>query len=349
MDNIKYYPILKWKAGEKRALQALTPETSHISPIIEIVDYQDINNILKSFLDLKNIKRFYIDTSYIEEEECNYKKEIIKQASSIYVNLFPIFTYDEFFTHAESFLNFCSDFLVKIPVPQDFDREDYDTIFERLKVWEGKNNASLSILLDAGLIVDKVNANRQFSELKSILSNNLNHNKFEKIIVCLTSFPEDISKIQAGGVEYYYRYDIRIFEKLLESIDDDLKTRLCFSDYGVTKYTETELDFSKLRHSPLPKVRYTTNENYWVLKGKRDSITKKMEINYQIMAQTIVNSNNFYGKDYSFGDLEIFERAQGHKINNPEEKVGPGNNTNWVTIAANHHITVVTKELSNLF
>jgi len=349
MDKIKYYPILKWKSGEKSALKSLTTESSKISPIIELVDYDNVDNIIDSFAELNNITKFYIDTSNIEDVENDYKEKIIDAATKKGMPLFPIFTFDEFTIHADRFLDICSDFLVKIPIPHDFEQDGYDSIFGSLFDWKVKNQISLNVLLDAGLVIDRRTANLQFSELRSVISKYLRQYKFDNVIVCLTSFPDDISKLPAGGEEHYIRYDIKIFARIVETMDEELKPLLSFSDYGVTKFTETDIDFSKLRHGILPKVRYTTSESYWVLKGQRDRITKELVRNYKTMAQIVVNSKNYYGEDFSYGDKEIFERAQGHKIDNPEVQVGHGNHFKWVAIAVNHHISVVTNELSNLF
>jgi len=90
---------------------------------------------------------------------------------------------------------------------------------------------------------------------------------------------------------------------------------------------------------PIPE---DIENSYIVLKGERDQITRKLTKNYTTLAKDIYESDYYYGENFSYGDLEIKERALG--LN----KKGPGSNTNWVTISANHHIAAVIEQLSKL-
>jgi hypothetical protein len=60
------------------------------------------------------------------------------------------------------------------------------------------------------------------------------------------------------------------------------------------------------------------------------------------MAKEVFNADYYFGDEFSFGDLDIKERA--FNLN----KKGPGSSTNWVTIEANHHIAVVVEQLSKI-
>lgn len=56
---------------------------------------------------------------------------------------------------------------------------------------------------------------------------------------------------------------------------------------------------------------------------------------------TVVGSGReeFYGREFSWGDNFIFECAQG---------VHTGNLRQWVTVDTNHHIRLVSEQLANL-
>ena len=125
-----------------------------------------------------------------------------------------------------------------------------------------------------------------------------------------------------------YRYLLRHFK------GHSVYHKLSYADYGVTKFTDHELDFSKMKNGILPKIKYTTFDSYIVLKGKKSVRT------YTDMSKEIIESDYYLGKDFSFGDLDIYKRGT--------KQSGPGNNTQWVTINANHHISVVLEQLSNL-
>lgn len=97
-----------------------------------------------------------------------------------------------------------------------------------------------------------------------------------------------------------------------------------------------------MKYGVLPKARYTLDDHYWVLKGAKDREKNRWIRGAKTLAEDIYKSPHFYGDSFSFGDLDIKERAL--TLNNK----GPGNSTNWVTISANHHIAVVLKQLSTI-
>lgn len=232
--------------------------------------------------------------------------------------------------------------LLRVPVPEELDGPDHSTIFETVANWKKNVQISLDIMLDLSVIADKREANLLYSELVTLINQHLVKNPmFDRIILAMTCFPKDLSSISSGESKFFERYELKLFQKILHKFNNDIKSKLIFSDYGVTKFTDTELDFSKMRYGPLPKIRYTTPNHYWVLKGAKNRVTGEWIRSRQAMANEILKSSYYYEEHFSFGDLEIKERALGKK--------GPGNNTNWVTIDANHHITVVIEELSSLY
>jgi len=184
-----------------------------------------------------------------------------------------------------------------------------------------------------------------YAELKNVLNTYIKDAEiFQKSIIAVTSFPENLSQLSAGESVLFDRLDIVIFKKIMQHRGlESIKNHLYFSDYGVSKFTETEIDFSKLRYGIMPKAKYTTSEKYWVLKGAKNHLTKKWIKDHKAIALEILNSPYYYREDFSFGDLEIMERA------NSLNGKGPGNNTNWVTIDTNHHIAVVIEELSKIY
>ncbi|MFA1819556.1 hypothetical protein ACDX78_05010 [Virgibacillus oceani] len=352
MTSVKYYPILKWRSGEKQALKEL-PEgvKKEIAPIIEIVDDEEVTNVLDFVKELNGINKIYFDSSYIEEGGgVDYLESLISQAVLDGVTVLPVLTYDEFKSRSNNFLEVSSELLVKVTLPADFEGDSYETIFTSLESWNNNYDLKVSVLLDLGLVEDRNVANRQFSELKSVLNNYLRKTSFLNIVIGITSFPDDLSSIPSGGESFYKRYDIKIFKALFNSQEfNDFKEKLSYSDYGVTKFTDSEIDFSKLRYGILPKARYTITDSYWILKGQRDNETKEWIKNHPALAQTIYSSDYYYGEGFSPGDYDIMERALGHIKGNPQKKIGPGGNTNWVTNAVSHHVTVVVNELSKVF
>lgn len=343
--NEKHYvPILKWKAGEKSALQNLTEgQKSKIMPIIEFTEYQDPNTVLDDFKKWYE-HPIYFDTIRVDEGTGEYLTSLIN-LSTENNEIFPVLYFDNFPELADELCKTTNRVLIRVPVPEDIGGADYSTIFSYLTDWHTGKEVSLDIILDLGVVEGRKDANILYAELKNVLNTYVKNNKsFNKIIIVVTSFPEDLSSISAGESMFFDRFDIVIFEKILKHPDlKSIKNRLYFSDYGVSKFTDTELDFSKLKYGILPKAKYTTQKKYWVLKGAKDRFTKTWIKDHRAIALEILNSPYYYGEEFSFGDLEIKERAK--SLNGK----GPGNNTNWVAIDTNHHISVVIEELSKIY
>ncbi|WP_373893825.1 hypothetical protein [Virgibacillus sp. CBA3643] len=335
--NTMYFPILKWKTGEKNAIENLSEAHKRkINPIIEIVDYEEPRNFL-SKLDSIVSGNVYIDTIHYENYEANYTKEIVEASREFKTRIIPVLYYESF-KKLPSMVE--KKIAIKIPIPEDFDGETNAFILNEVEKWCSENDTRVDLIFDLEY-VDKENASIKFKDLVNTLEEYLVDKDFcEKIIVSVTSFPIDLSYLSAGEEAFIGRFDKKVFRKLINHPKlANLKELMYYSDYGLTRFTETEIDFSKMRYGILPKARYTIQDYYWVLKGKKDRLTRESIINHRTLAKKIYNSAYYYKETFSYGDREIKERGLGEK--------GPGNNTNWVTIAANHHIAVVIEELSS--
>ncbi len=337
-----YYPILKWKAGEQKALCELS--NSHkdaISPILEIVDQAAPSKILDEIKSNYPSRQVYVDTKYSDDDDRSFLEQILLNAFSRNQPICPVFYAEDILNPPISILEKATSIVIRIPIPEDIDNESYDSIFKSLIEIYSDYEIDINILFDLDSITDQKQARYKLSELKTAIRDYvLPHTFWQHIIIASTSFPDDLSTIAAGQDFYIDRHEIKIFKKILTHSEfSSLKLKLIYSDYGVTRFTDTEIDFSKLKYGILPKARYSLEDQYWILKGKRDHQTKQFTRSHLSMAQDIYNSPHYYGNNFSYGDMEIKERALQLK--------GPGNNTNWVTIAANHHIVVSINVLSN--
>lgn len=331
-----YCPILKWKKGEICALQKLQDQNHYISPIIELIDYESPEDFYYTLGKLYQYP-IYLDTINLSED----RKIIIDYLCSEVknVNVIPILYYEDI---QEDFLGeiakYTKNLCIKLSLPEDMETPFLKSL-PIINNFKDKYNFSIELLLDAEEIIDKQTQNIVYAAIKNLFQSQIELiQKFDNIIFCATSLPVQLS-IEAGNEQLFYRYDFSIFKTLIE--ENPHQIRLKYADYGVTKFTETEIDFSKLQYGILPKIKYTTDQNYIVLKGKKNHSTQKMEVSYIDLSKKIANSDYFSGKDFSFGDNQIYDKAT-----NP--LAGPGSNQNWVTITTTHHIRKVIYNLSNL-
>lgn len=331
--NINYYPILKWKKGEQEALKNIENVQNNFYPIIEIVD-ECLPLDFFTTLSTCYTAPVYFDIGRLDSECLD---EFITYSITKNIPAYPVLYVDNFINNTLDYLP--NIFSVKIPIPVDFEGPSFEEIIDILSSYQ---NYKINLILDAGEVLDSRTANSIFDSYYRTIFNNMNTlSSFENIIICLTSFPEQLN-IESGEDMTYKRYDILIFKKLIEKFKSTkLNGKIQYSDYGVTKFTETELDFSKMRYGILPKVKYTTETQYIVKKGEKDRINNILTRSYIDIAKEIINSPYYYGEEFSYGDKCIYEKAN---VTNGK----PGGATQWVTYCANHHLTVLMEQLSNL-
>lgn len=269
------------------------------------------------------------------DEERELISEYIKFAIHNSIDIFPvIYEYDDF-----SILEGVNKAAIRLPIPESFEGNSNSDIIKQFSKLSKVDEKIL--IFDAGVVEPK-NANIILESYRQLISSNRDIlATFSKVVICLTSFPE-ILNVEAGENAIYPRNDFAIFKYILKNFKElEPRINFSYSDYGVTKFTDSEMDFSFLKYGILPKIKYTTDKEYVVLKGKKDHAKGIFLRSYFDMAKEIIKSSYFYGKDYSFGDNEIYKRAS--DLTNK-----PGGSTNWVTYAANHHLTVVLEQTSSL-
>lgn len=343
--SVIYVPILKWKKGEQNALKFLRDEQKElITPLIEIVDAISPSSIVENFNKSFEYPVF-LDTFHVEKTEISILKRILDEFNTYERKVNPVLYSDNLRNNFKIISTYTDRVAIRIPVPEPIEGTSYITVINEIKrIKIDYPDIKIDLILDLG-IVDEKSASISHHATRELLENHLLLEKFyDRIIIAVTSFPKDLQSVPSGGSKEFIRLDNSLFLKVLNNPElTSIKNLLLYSDYGVTKFSNTEIDFSKLGNAILPKARYTTPKTYWVLKGKKDTKTKVMVKNYKHLANEIYKSPKYYGEDFSYADKDIKERALG--LN----KKGQGGNKEWVTIAANHHVSVVIEELSNLY
>lgn len=334
-----YYPILKWKKGEQAALKNFTDDQPFI-PVIELVDKCDPAVF---FNKLKACRQgpIFFDTVHCDDDKRTLLFEFIDYCRKKQINAWPLIYVNDVFTILKDIATKTHDFAVKLPVPEEFGGPTNKDVLDTLDKYNIADTR-ISLFFDAGVIVNSRDANHAFADYRSILTSFTKELMgFQKVIICLTSFPETISIVSGANCQYN-RFDIKIFTQLLNILaGNDIVAKLGYADYGVTKFTDSEIDFKLLKYGILPKVKYTTHDFYFVSKGKKDRTRGIYIVSYKDIANQIVNSSFYFGKDFSFGDSSIYEKA----TITTGKTGGP---TNWVSYCANHHIAVLIEQLSTL-
>lgn len=341
-----YVPILKWRKGEQLALKNLNvPQRQLLTPLIEVVDDLDSDKFAES-LDKCYEYPIYVDTFNVERTEITLLAQLITELNNRKREAYPVLYFDNLIRDFTSMSSHANRIAIRIPIPEQIDGPNYEEYIDEIgRCNKNHPNVLIDLILDLGVIDNEKEASYSLNATKDFLANYISGNfVYNKIILAVTSFPENLQTVPKAGSIEYKRLDYLIFKKIYQDTNlAHLKDFILYADYGVTKFSDSEIDFSKLRYGVLPKVRYTTNTVYWVLKGDKDVQSRTLTKNYCDLANDILNSSKYYGENFSFGDMDIKERALG--LN----KKGPGGHKEWVTISANHHLVVLIQQLSNLY
>lgn len=349
-----YVPILKWKLGEKKALEQLRPDIiALITPLIELQPCEGLEEVVeiadKFGNELEKVwkskQRFFLDVTNIEES-C--------ESEICYDLTHPLI---RFIDKANSKGKLC------IPIVPSRSMNDYAQLIKSTKMYF-KEGIAIRVRKDSFLDADsaipeflnKINLPENkvsiiidvqevsgddiptlVMSIKSILGE-IEVTKYQNIIMVGTGYPTDYPS-QFMGAERYkavQRTELGLWRTLRAKSTHAKAENVVFGDYCCSNSQPLPQDVSQMRPSAI--IRYTREEAWHIWKGV--SLMRGGHIQYHELAAELVASGLYQGASYSWGDEQILLVAE-HKRNS-------GNPTTWVQIATNHHITHVAQQFSNL-
>lgn len=296
-----YFPVLRWKLGERSALQNLAPAIKEqITPIIEFpfdCDYNDrkvTDFCITAVQDWGAGLPFYLDLSSVNFDGA--PTGMSHPALVLFIT-----------AHQQHLL----------PIPVIDVLEIIDTI--------GIRNTDIDLIIDLrdiskGAIQAKI-------RVLNVLVGQLG-TSYRRTIVLSGAFPSELSNyVGTDDEELIPRHDWHLWIRAHRS--PNLR-HLLFGDY-----TTIPCEFREIPFQGAPKIKYTLENEWFVIKGHR---SRRRDNQRQEQALVIVNKPFFRGAQHSFGETRIRQCADGNW--------GPGNPTNWVTNDINQHITFVVSQVS---
>lgn len=335
--NITYVPILKCKMGEQKALAQLTPDVqSQIKPLL-VIPHSDattkrpIHEIFQSFWPDKEFFFQFMPEWYDENMEQfphlfeNEAASLIHEASGT-----PVFD------------------LSSIDYIENWNGLTKNGIAIRLRNNElGEITTILNPFMESGKIkkneTDLILDLQFFSPddlfattsvLKAVFSELNNASHYHSIIIASTSFPKPTQTMKNELIYRFDRMENKIHELAL-NLAAEYEFHYLFSDYGITDIEDIAF---VLGMSPNFKIKYSSIEHYLYIKSyslKRGGLDIQ---NVRKLSKLLVNDIEYSGPDYSWGDYNIYQIAEGLSLS-------PGNLTTWLSYSMNHHITLISKNL----
>ncbi|WP_428657613.1 beta family protein [Runella sp.] len=336
MTNIRYYPLMRSKAGELEALKLLAPDIkSSIAPIIQILPpavgrkKDPIVKLIKDLSDkLKEFPIVYIDPKDIWKDQAlcqliflELKKNGINVRPTIQT-LAPKDLLD--FLKEENFL----DDNVCLRITSDYATSDvinrfYGLLFNHYNLTKEQTLLLIDFEYIAVSLIHLINS---FLTLYQGIEN---IQDISRILVGAGSFPQDLSKFKDGDIGAIERTDLALFNRIKSTanIPD-----LAFADYC---NLHPIYDNSTEKFEGTCSVKYTTDNAFIVFRGKQASKHPQGNQQYVQKCKELMKESYYKGPAFSYGDKCISDCAS--------VAIGPGNAQKWVTYTVNHHITLMAQ------
>lgn len=332
----QYVPIVRCKLGEQKALLNLKDDIkSKIIPLIEIplteaMTKKDISEVINSFWSNRKYFFYFVSDWYSDYD--NFSDFINEKIKPICENDNAIPVVDLSLVYGVKNWRDISKNGIAIRLRNNEFGEIEDTL-NPLFEGSGLTRNQTYLIFD----LQYVGAEDIFAKtsvLKAAFSELDKPNEFNSIIISSVSFPKQLPTMQSKKIYQLKRKEIEIFFLSLK-LSERFNFTYAYSDYGPA---DIEDNVFVVGMSPNFKIKYTAFDDYLYIKGI--SIKKGgLDIeNVRDLAKILVDSSEFSGAEYSWGDKNIYDISQGNSNSS-------GNLTTWVSYSMNHHITFIANQI----
>ena len=211
----------------------------------------------------------------------------------------------------------------------DEDGEDIDAALTAVLAKSGASRQHVDLLLDLGPVEGDIAVRGGASLVRSLLRGMDGVDEWRSVTVAAGGFPLDLSQFSAGVVGERPRFDAQLFDAVRSK---RLPCEVSYGDYGIAHPVLA----TGTPHLPPPQLRYTTAENWLVLKGRKNDPLGNAQ--FHRICEVIAQRPDFVGSRLGRADTRI---ANG-------SKEGPGNAAIWRAIGTTHHLDFVAARLTTL-
>lgn len=362
-DHKHYVPILRWKGGERAALQKLDPvDKAKMTPLLELIpvdfvpkkrdDPIDIDGVLRKkaeelnkywgdallFLDLRHLDQFNPTPL---SSKGTHPLEFLNR--ELYSNQLTFLPSRASFIPVTG-LNRSADYQAAVATIakadrrgacirlclDDIQRPSFQNNLEHLLSYLGLRPEEVDLLVDYQVIENSS------PSYVSVCNRLPNLQRWRTFTISSGAFPVNLSGFEKNSQHELPRLDWLTWRnQVLQS----LPRRPSYSDYtiqhGIYSEPPRGANFSA-------SIRYTTEE-FWVImrgEGVRNEDGPGYE-GYLGNAMLLTDRAEFCGADFSYGDKYI----KGMSLQS--EKTGSAQT--WIQAGINHHLTFVVRQIASLF
>lgn len=363
-----YVPILRWRAAELTALQKLQPtDRLNVTPLVEFImpspttdksrrvtetprdkflrKLPDIGNELLKFCGTAPV---FVDVHLLDGDiRATSFERILAAAGSLDIFSVPV-------THIIPVTSTSADSATRA-VAVRFAKESGNGLCIRIDKSHFADTklaqhitefvsanaldiAQTDLLVDLQIVGHDVNPKAVVAQLRRLPE----LSKWRSFILSGGSFPKDLSHLEVFNTHTVDRADWRLWREIAATTE--LPRKPVFSDYTV----QHPIFYGYVPGANVSaSVRYTDDERWQVFRGQALGYVNKKtgekgpgSKQYLAHAKTITTQPFYTGDQFSFGDAEIRRIADGTdgKTGNPQK---------WLSIAINHHLTLVARQISS--
>ncbi|RJP71015.1 MAG: hypothetical protein C4535_03405 [Comamonadaceae bacterium] len=347
-----YTPILKGKANDLKALGKLPrPLARHVHPLVELLSPNEGESIETSCVRFAHQLRKHCPLQAVSVDLHSIAPEHKTDAGSpalealcaslrgLGIMFTPVFGFDhepelwERIAHIAVRQGHGLTFRLKI---DDLEAAE-DTIAElidRLRYADISAGAT-KILIDLESVggLDKVSLVRLRGITQDFVDTALTAANFGLISVVASSMPKDVGSVAKEGSLSFFRQEMPIWLNVATGVPSE---GIAFGDYGIVHPNFSDKIIATNANA---KIRYTKGLHHHVFRGY--SLKEGMKYKqYHQLAQRVVDSPVYLGRDYSFGDDYTWRCAN--------LEVSSGNLGTWVEVDMNHHLVHVAAQLPQM-
>jgi len=337
----RYWPVLKARAGEFRALAQLrAQEVSLIQPLLEVSPSDDgpTQAGLKFVHQVREAApaglTLGVDTSYarVNDDGRPLITEIANDLAQSGIPIAPVIRLHD----PDEHLSACGE-AARLHNETAIVRlgsvtRDPDAVADAARVSRALSVAKMS-RDRCHLVVDmaEVSSERDVSRAEHVVRNvldSLGDDGWASVVVASGAMPSAITNLPRNEATPLTRWDWKLWRQLAD----------CGPDFGDYAIAHPAIQTTGAR-GPLPSLRYTAGDNWWIYRWARHE-TGGNDSFYDL-CQTLISSAHWpaEGPDYSWGDSEL-ARCAGRQR-------GPGSAMQWRAWATSHHLAHVTSELAS--
>ena len=330
----KYFPILLSKAGELTALRHLTQNVKdEVSPVMEVL-YENLASVETHCLHHWSFanNEILLDFSLFDPFDRNAIRILFNHLFAHGINAVPVIQQNSDPRYIGLVQTLVANHNCKVCVRASNASggfANFNNVVATLQGQVGITRGNTMLLFDLGY-VEQTNYNIFGTVAIAVILAMPNLNQWSEIIVAAGSFPENLTQLlPVGRLHRLQRFEWDIWQTI--QANANLANTVKYSDYG-TKYPF----YIEVAFQGSCSIKYTTQNDFPIYRGELSQNHAQGNGQYIIFADRLLNSTDYSGPAFSWGDEQIQDIGT-QNLANPNRRTG--NAKTWVEISQNHHIT----------